>query len=169
MKIVPCPLCCRAFRSKESACKHVIICHENYNKQTQKQKFLRNLKSAVNVRVTNLSQLLLNQLSTEEIIKRAKEIVTRIPKEEVDNTCRKSPDVEKVEPNYHVSQFCKVCQASKEDATPPILTEILFENSSVELPIKFSSCGDGLELVELAGVTNGYCYKCELQIVDPKI
>jgi len=48
------------------------------------------------------------------------------------------------------------------------LAEILFENKTVEFPIKFSVCGDGLELVEIAGVTNGYCYKCERQSIDSK-
>ena len=48
------------------------------------------------------------------------------------------------------------------------MAEILFENTTVEFPVKFSSCGDGLELVELAGVTKGYCYKCELKTIDSK-
>ena len=75
---------------------------------------------------------------------------------------------QKVEANYHVSEFCSICRASKNQETPPILAEILFENRTVEFPVKFSSCGDGLELVELAGVTKGYCYKCELKTIDSK-
>ena len=47
--------------------------------------------------------------------------------------------------------------------------EILFENQIVNLPIKFAACGDGLELVALAGVTTGYCYKCEMKSIDSKI
>ena len=48
------------------------------------------------------------------------------------------------------------------------MAEISFEKKTVEFPIKFSVCGDGLELVEIAGVTNGYCYKCERQSIDSK-
>ena len=47
--------------------------------------------------------------------------------------------------------------------------EILFENELVNYPIKFEYIGDGLELVALAGVTTGYCYKCELTSIDPNI
>ena len=77
--LTPCPLCCRAFRSKLGACKHVILCHENYKENRQKEKFQSNLKSAVDVRVTSLSKLLLNKLSPLEIIKQATEIVVRDP------------------------------------------------------------------------------------------
>ena len=46
--------------------------------------------------------------------------------------------------------------------------EILFENRTVEFPIKFLVCGDCLELVEIADIKKGYCYKCELQSIDSK-
>ena len=72
-------MCCRAFRSKLSTCKHVILCHENYKENRQKEKFQSNLKSAVDVRVTSLSKLLLNELSPLQIIKQATEIVRRDP------------------------------------------------------------------------------------------
>ena len=78
-ELTPCPLCCRAFRSKLSACKHVILCHENYKKNRQKEKFHSILKSAIDVRVTSLSKLLLNKLSPVQIIKQATEIVGREP------------------------------------------------------------------------------------------
>ena len=39
----------------------------------------------------------------------------------------------------------------------------------VNQPIKFEYIGDGLELVALAGVTTGYCYKCELASIDPNV
>ena len=55
-------------------------------------------------------------------------------------------------PNYNVSEFCKICLASPEDETPPILAEIFFESGAVNFPLKFSASGVGLELVELAGV-----------------
>ena len=58
---------------------------------------------------------------------------------------------------------------SKNYPTPPILMEILFENELVNHPIKFEYIGDGLELVALAGVTTGNCYKCELTSIDPNI
>ena len=35
--------------------------------------------------------------------------------------------------------------------------------------LKFAAVGDGLELVALARVTTGHCYKCELRSIDPKI
>ena len=163
-----CPLCCRAFLSKVSACKHVILCHENYGEEREKLKFLSNLKSAVDVRVTNLSQLLLNQLTTTQIIQKANEIVIRQPINP-EYEPQKVLEMKQDETNYHVSQFCSVCLDSEEAVTPPILAEILFENQTVEFPILFTACGDGLELVELAGVTKGYCYKCELQNVDTKL
>ena len=47
--------------------------------------------------------------------------------------------------------------------------EILFENHIVNQPFKFAAVGDGLELVALAGLTMGYCYKCELKSIDPKV
>ena len=73
-----------------------------------------------------------------------------------------------MESNYHVSKFCEVCKTSDEEETPAILAEILFENRTVHFPVKFTSCVDGAEFVDLAGITKGYCYKCELQIIDPK-
>ena len=48
------------------------------------------------------------------------------------------------------------------------MAEILFEGRAVNFQVKFTACGDGLELVELAGVTKGYCYKCEIQMADSK-
>ena len=68
-ELTPCPLCCRAFRSKLSACKHVILAHENYKENKQKENFHSILKSAINVRITSLSKLLLNELSPLQIIK----------------------------------------------------------------------------------------------------
>ena len=100
-ELIPCPLCCRAFLSKESACKHVIICHENYGEGIEKQKFLSNLKSAVDVRVTNLSQLLLNELTEAEVVEKANEIVKRtptFPENEI-----KISEIEQVEADHHVS------------------------------------------------------------------
>ena len=182
-------MCCREFRSKLGACKHLIVCHENYKENRQKEKFQSNLKSAVDVRVTSLSKLLLNKLSPLEIIKQATEIVVRDPNisgeeleessedeilvrtkhrdhnisgEESDESSedeilvrkrRREPDLsweesressedeilerQKVEANYHVSEFCSICRASKTQETPPILAEILFENRNVEFPVKF--------------------------------
>ena len=165
-ELIPFPLCCRAFLSKESACKNVIICHENYGEGIEKQKFLSKLKSAVDVRVTNLNQVLLNELTEAEIVEKANEIIKRTPTSPENE--RKIPEIEQVEANHHVSQFCNVCLISKEAITPPILAEILFQNKTVEFPIQFTACGDGLELVELVGLTKGYCYKCEIQNIDPK-
>ena len=77
--------------------------------------------------------------------------------------------LENRKPNYHVSGTCEHCINSPNDPTPPILMEILFENQVVNLPIKFSAVGDGLELVALAGVTTGYCYNCEMKSIDSKV
>ena len=43
--LTPCPLCCRALRSKLGACKHVILCHDNEKEDRPKEKFQSNLKS----------------------------------------------------------------------------------------------------------------------------
>ena len=51
---------------------------------------------------------------------------------------------------------------------PPILAKILFEGRTVNFKVKFTACGDGLELMEVAGVTKGYCYKHEIQMADSK-
>ena len=72
-------------------------------------------------------------------------------------------------PNYHVSETCKHCINSPIEPTPPILMEILFENQKVNQVLKFEAVADGLELVALAGVTAGYCYKCELRSIDSKV
>ena len=48
-------------------------------KNRQKEKFHSNLNSAIDVRVTSLSKLLLNKLSPVQIIKQATEIVSREP------------------------------------------------------------------------------------------
>ena len=109
--LTPCPLCCRAFLNRESECKHVIICHENYNENREKPKFLSNLKSAVAVRVTNLSELLLNQISKSAVVERATEIVNRESNNQ--DKAKDNRESENQEPNYHVSEFC-----------PPILAEI---------------------------------------------
>ena len=165
--LTPCSLCCRAFLNKESACKHVIICHENYNENNQKPKYSTNLKSALDVRVTNLSELLLNQFTKSVVVVRATQILNR----ELDKQHESKDNISESDnqnPNYHVSEFCKICLASPEDETSPILAEILFEGRAVNFPVKFSTCGDGLELVELAGVTKGYCYKFEILMADPK-
>ena len=47
--------------------------------------------------------------------------------------------------------------------------EILFENHKVNQVLKFAAVADCLELVALAGVTAGYCYKCELLSIDSKV
>ena len=70
-KVTPCPLCCRAFLTSLAAAKHVLLCHDNFRldeDQMEKPKYETLLKSRVNVRVTNLSKLLLNQLSPNEIL-----------------------------------------------------------------------------------------------------
>ena len=73
------------------------------------------------------------------------------------------------ETNYHVSQFCSVCLDSEEAETPPMVAALFFDNQTAEFQILFTACGNDLELVELAGVTKGYCYKCELQNFNPKL
>ena len=75
----------------------------------------------------------------------------------------------KKEPNFHVSKFCKECVVSGESETPAVLAEILFENTTVDHFVKFVACGDGAELVDLAGLTKGYCYKYEMQMTNPKL
>ena len=57
----------------------MILGHENYKENKQKENFHSILKSAVNVRVTSLSKLLLNELSPLKIIKQATEIIRRDP------------------------------------------------------------------------------------------
>ena len=112
-KVTPCPLCCRVFLNAESACKHVILCHENYNTvETEKEKFTTLLKSTINARVTRLSQRLVNQLSKRTIRERAEEIVKRQePQNSGLKTCEILSKLES-DPNYQVSKFCDVCRAS---------------------------------------------------------
>ena len=97
----------------------------------------------------------------------AKEIVARRD----DNSAlpqKKRSELEKESrPNFHVSEACKHCVNSLENPTPPILMEILYAGKQIDWPIKFVACGDGLELVALAGVTSGFCYKCEHKYIDP--
>ena len=90
----------------------------------------------------------MNQLLTRTISERAEEVVKR---QEPQNPSIKACEINnkfESDPNYHVSKFCDVCKSSDEDEMPPILAEILFENTTVEFPLKFSSCGDG-QLVDL--------------------
>ena len=97
----------------------------------------------------------------------AKEIVARRD----DNSALPQKKLSKLEEqsrsNFHVSEACKHCVNSVENPTPPILMEILYAGKQVDWPIKFVAFGDGLELVALAGVTSGFCYKCELKYINP--
>ena len=68
-----------------------------------------------------------------------------------------------------MSHVCKECESSKEHETPPILMEIMYEGQSVNWKIEFNIVPDGAELVDLAGITKGLCYKCELPRLNPKI
>ena len=44
---------------------------------------------------------------------------------------------QKIVANYHVSEFCSICRASKNHETTPIFAELLFENRTVEFPLNF--------------------------------
>ena len=46
--------------------------------------------------------------------------------------------------------------------------EILYEGEIVNWNMEFIIVSDGAELVDLAGVTKGLCYKCELRRLNPK-
>ena len=79
-KLTICPLDCRAFLTPNAAAKHTILMYENFNLDsdtTEKIKFESPLKSKVDVRVTNLSKLLLNLMSETQILVEAQEIVNR--------------------------------------------------------------------------------------------
>ena len=78
--VTPRPLCCRAFLTSLATAKHVLLCHENFRldkEQMEKPKYATLLNSRVNVRVTNLSKLPLNHLSSNEILQQAEVIVSR--------------------------------------------------------------------------------------------
>ena len=96
-----------------------------------------------------MSKLLVNELSKTMIREIADEIVTRQEQQNLGGQTENIRDLN-LEPNYHVSKFCEVCKSSAENETPPILAEILFENSKVIFPVKFTYCGDGAELVDIS-------------------
>jgi len=111
-KLTLCPLCCRAFRTPQAAAKHVFLWHENFktaNEQKSKLKFQTNLKKQVDVRVTNLSRLLINEVTPSEIMEAVKEIVARRD----DNSALPQKKLSKLEEqsrsNFHVSEACKHC------------------------------------------------------------
>ena len=138
--LTPCPLCCRAFLTSLAAAKHVLLCHKNFmleDDHQEKTKYDTPLKSRVNVRVTNLSKLLLKQLSPDAILLEAKIIISRQETDYRTETTIVNDSLENRKPNYHVSGTCEHCINSPNDPTPPILMEILFENQVVNLPIKF--------------------------------
>ena len=178
-KLTICPLDCRAFLTPNAAAKYTILMYENFNLDsdtTEKIKFESPLKSKVDVRVTNLSKLLLNLMSETQILVEAQEIVNRqriekqkspVNKSQLEIANQKSNGNKKI--NFHVSHVCKECESSKEHETPPILMEIMYEGQSVNWKIEFNIVPDGAELVDLAGITKGLCYKCELPRLNPKI
>ena len=49
-----------------------------------------------------------------------------------------------------------------ENPTPPILMEILYAGKQVDWPIKFVACGNGLELLALAGTTPGFVMRTQV-------
>ena len=51
----------------------------------------------------------------------------------------------------------------------PILYEILFAGQKIELPFEFINSGDGSYLVDILGITKGFCFKCELTYRNPKL
>ena len=170
--VTPCPLCCCAFLTSLAASKYVLLCRENfrlYDDQIEKPKYDTFLKSQVNVRVTNLSNLLLKKLSPNHLLDDAKIIDCRQETDDRLTTTVVNDYCGSGKPNYHVSETCEHCINSTLEPTPPILMEILFENQTVNQFLKFAAFGDGLELVALAGVTTGYCYKCEMKSIDSKI
>ena len=107
---------------------------------------MSNLKSAVDVRVTNLSELLLNQISKSAVVERATEIVNSESNNQ--DEVKDNRESENQEPNYHVSEFCQICQGFPEDETSPIWTKILFVGRAVNFKVNLTACGDGLELME---------------------
>ena len=119
--------------------------------------------------MTNSRKLVLKHLSPDKFLHEAKTIIRR---QETDDRMVKTivnDFLENSKPNYNVLWTREHCINSPSEPTPPILMEILFENQIVNLPIKFAAVGDGLELVAFAGVTTGYCYKCEMKIIASKI
>ena len=136
-KLTICPLDCRAVRTPEAAAKHTILMYESFNlnaETREKFKFESALKCNVDLRITNLSKLLLNQISENKILDEAQEIINRQSTEtekslpnklelEIDNPRLKGS----TQTNYHVSHVCKECESSKQHKTPPVLMEILYE------------------------------------------
>ena len=164
--LTPCPLCCRTFISPTDAIEHTLTIHPRFNlNEVETPKFCTNLKSQVNVRETTFTKLLLNQLSWQQKLAIANEIVDR------KNENPQELKVEKemcMKPNYHVSQYCKICVNSEESQTPPILFEILFAGQKINLPFEFVNSGDASYLVDILGITKGFCFNCELGHRDPK-
>ena len=164
-RLTPCPLCCRTFMSPAAAIEHTITIHPRFNlNDVETNKFSTNLKSQVDVRETSLAKLLLNQLSIQDKLDMANEIVNR--QSENQYTVQVPNIVDKS--NYHVSQYCTICVDSEESVTPPILFEILFPGQEIELPFEFVNSGDASYLVDILGITKSFCFKCELTHRIPK-
>ena len=117
--------------------------------------------------MTSLSRLLTNEVTPSEIMEAAKKIVGRKDYNSALPRNKLSKLVEESRPNFHVSEACEHCVNSAESPTPPILMEIVYAGKKVDWSVKFLACGDGLELIALAGVTSGFCYKCEHKYINP--
>ena len=71
------------------------------------------MKSAIDVRVTNLSELLLNQIRKSAVVERATEIVNRESNNQ--DKAKDNRESENQELNYHVSEFCQIRLGCPED------------------------------------------------------
>ena len=83
----------------------------------EKPKYDTLLKSRENVRVTNLSKLLLRHLSPDEILHEAKIIIRRQETDDRMVTKIVNDSLENSKPNYHVSGTCEHCIDSPNEPT----------------------------------------------------
>ena len=101
--LTPCLLCCRTFISPTDAIEHTLTIHPRFNlNEVETPKFSSKLKSQVNVRETTFTKLLLNQLSWQQKLAIANEIVDR--KNENPQKLKVEKEMCK-KPNYYVSQY----------------------------------------------------------------
>ena len=108
--VTPCPFCCRVFLTSLAAAKHVLLCHKNFRlDDDQIEKYDTFLKSQVNVRVTNLSNLLLKKLSPNQLLDEAKIIVDRQETDDQLTTTVVNHSFGSGKPNYNVSETCEHC------------------------------------------------------------
>ena len=113
---------CRAFQTRQAAAKHVFLWHENFKATDEENKRLKYetlLKKEVDVRVTNLSRLLTNEVTPSKIMEAAKEFVRKRVKGSASPQTKLIKVEQETKPNFHVSEVCEHCVPSEENFTAP--------------------------------------------------